>query len=106
MTTASQLPETLNLEFRRGDAFEASYTLGIDITGHDIECQVSSAVNSSVITEPTVTVIDAESGEISIAITSQESADIQAGTYLWNLVVVMDGSQRLTALDGIVEVHR
>jgi hypothetical protein len=106
MATFSQLPGTLNLEFKQGDDVAVAVDFSVALTGYTVAASIISLVNRATIATPTVTVTDAATGAISVGLTGEQTTAMAAGTYKWFVYWDAPGPTRRTALEGIVEVVR
>lgn len=106
MATASQLPGHLAVAFRAGDEYATLVDFSISTTGYSWSAEVYSIVTDEVIQSPTVTVVSAANGQISLGWTETQTAALAPGTYGVRIIWVAPGSSRRTALEGMLEVYR
>lgn len=106
MATFSQLPGTLNLEFKRGDDVAVAVDFSVALTGYTVAASIVSLVSGAAIATPTVTVTDAAAGTISVGLTDEQTSAMASGTYRWYVYWDAPGPTRRTVLEGMVEVVR
>jgi hypothetical protein len=105
MAIVEQLPGNLAIAFRRGDEFAATIDFSIATTGYTWEAEVYSVVTGDVVQSPTVTVISAANGQISLSWTETQTAALAPATYGYRVMWTASGSVRRTVLDGMLEVY-
>lgn len=105
MATASALPGTLNIAFRRADEYGTLIDFSISTVGYSFTAEIVSAVTGSTLVTPTVTVVNASTGQVNLALTETQTASLAAGTYLWRMIWVGPGTTTRTALEGVCEVY-
>jgi hypothetical protein len=104
MATAAQLPGVLNIAFRSGDFYSTLVDFSISTTGYTWTSQVYSLLTGETVATPSVTVVDAENGKVSVGMTASQTAVVPHGTYGWRLTWTSGGTGVRTALDGVCEV--
>lgn len=98
-----QLPGRLNLAFARGDDFAAMLDFSIAMTGYTVTSSITSLVTGREVVPFTTTFVSAANGQVNIALTDSQTADLPRGTYGWSLAWT-EGNATRTALTGMVEV--
>lgn len=104
MALASQTPGHLSVSLRSGDEFGTLLDFSIDTTGFTWSAEVYSVSNGSTLMEPTVTIVDAEDGQVNLSFTEADTVDLAAGTYGLRVMWTAPGTVRRTVLDGMLEV--
>ena len=104
MPVAANLPGYLALAFRKGDSYGTLVDFSINVTGHTWDATVYSLTTGASVVEPTVTVVNAASGQVNVGLTHTQTATLAAGTYGWRLESIAPGDTRRTYLQGVVEV--
>jgi hypothetical protein len=105
MATASALPGNLNIAFRRSDEYGTLIDFSISVSGYSFSAEIVSAVTGSTLVTPSVTVVNASTGQVNLALTETQTASLAAGTYLWRMIWVGPGTATRTALEGVCEVY-
>lgn len=104
MATFEQLPGTLGLAFRKGDAVSAEIDFNpISLEGNTVAASMVSVVGGDVVAAISTQMVDAAAGRLNISLTDQQTSGMAAGTYRWTLTA-NDGVARRTYLTGFVEV--
>lgn len=103
MPTYDQLPGEMSLSFNRGNDFSALIDFSLNMTGYSTTASIVSAVDGSTVVPFTVTVPSAANGQVNIALSDTQTAEIPRGTYRWQMTWVESNATR-TALTGFVEV--
>ena len=106
MPTAADMPGYLAIGFTRSDSYGTLIDFSIDVTGHTWDAYVYSFSDQAIVIEPTVTVVDASSGQVNVSLTSAQTATLPAGTYGWRLVSTAPGDVPRTYISGVCEVRR
>lgn len=77
----------------------------INISGYSVTSQMRrSYYSANAAANITCTITDAFTGEITLSLTPQETANIKAGRYLFDVLVETPGSGSIRLLEGIVTV--
>jgi hypothetical protein len=77
----------------------------IDISGYSVTSQMRrSYYSSNASANITCTITDAPSGEITLSMTPQQTANIKAGRYLFDVMIQTPSSGSLRLLEGIITV--
>lgn len=105
MPTYSQIPGNLNLSLKRGDTFSVLVDFNVNLSGKTVSSAISSLITGQAVIGPTTAVVDAAAGQVNVSLTDEQTGGIPAGTYGWELSWD-SGSERRTALTGVVEVTR
>jgi len=103
MAVFEQLPGYLALSFRQGDDFTTNVAFDFNALNYSWQADVRSTITGESVQQITVTVTDAASGEMTLSLTDEQTADLPAGTWGWTLVGSAGGVKR-TYLSGFVEV--
>lgn len=104
MALATQLPGIASVSFVRGDDWGATFDFDIATTSYTWAASILSVVNDSVIVTPTVTVINAALGQVSVSLSDTQTALIAPGTYRLRLTATAPGGVIRRASEGLVEV--
>lgn len=104
MATASNLPGRLSIACRRGDEYGTIVDFSIDVTDYAFASQVYSLSTGATVVAPAVTVVNAASGQINVAMTESQTSALSAGTYGFRIEWLAPGSVKRTALDGFAEI--
>lgn len=105
MPLTDTLPGSLSIAFRRGDEFSTLLDFSIATTGYTWAAVIHSVVTGTTIATPTVTVVNAATGQVNLGLTEIQTAAIPAGTYGWRLAWTAPGDSIRTVLQGTVEVY-
>lgn len=106
MATYEQLPGTLGLTFRAGDLVSTEIDFSpLALTGYTMSAALSSLVSGEEVVEVTTVVTNASLGQVNVSLTDEQTAQLEPGTYTWELVGETAGARR-TLLTGFVEVTR
>lgn len=95
----SQSPAELDIAWIAGDDLGALLDFDIDLTGYVVTADVQADGNSAV-QAITVTVVNAATGQINIALTDAQTAALGACKRRWVLRWVAPGSVQRTVLAG------
>jgi hypothetical protein len=85
MPSAPQLPAELHTQIVAGDAWEISVDFDFDVTDYTFAAHVTPRTGDAI--AMTVTVVDATAGQITVLLSSANSATLQAGEHQWCLVL-------------------
>jgi hypothetical protein len=102
--TAENLPGTLNLAMRAGDEFGTLLDFSISTTSYTWAAQVYSLLTGETLASPTVTVVNAGTGQVNVALTETQTTDLGRGSFGWRLEATAPGSVKRTMIDGICEI--
>ena len=105
MATAAALPGNLNIAFRRSDEYGTLIDFSISLTGYSFSAEVVSAVTGSTLVTPTVSVVNASTGQVNLSLSEVQTASLAVGSYLWRMIWVGPGTTTRTALEGVCEVY-
>lgn len=105
MPLTDTLPGSLSLAFRRGDEFSTLLDFSIATTGYTWSAAIYSVVTGTTIATPTVTVVNAATGQVNLGLSEIQTAALAAGTYGWRLSWTAPGEALRTVLAGTVEVY-
>lgn len=105
MATAASLPGNLNIAFRRGDEYGTLIDFSIPTTSYSFSAEVVSAITGATLATPTVTVVNAATGQVNLSLSEVQTASLPAGSYLWRMIWVAPGVATRTALEGVCEVY-
>jgi hypothetical protein len=101
----------LTLRFHRGDEFAAHMRityrdsgLPIDLEGYSLSAWASLFDTDEVVAEFDLRVVDAAAGLLSLSLTEDETADLDAGSYRWRLKWIAPNDVGRTILRGVCEV--
>lgn len=106
MPSAADMPGYLAIGFRKGDSYATLVDFSINVTGHSWDASVYSFNTGVTVVEPTVTVVNAASGQVNVSLTHAQTLGLAAGTYGWRLESTAPGDVRRTYIAGICEVSR
>lgn len=106
MATAPQLPGPLNVAFNRTDDFATLVDLSISIVGYTWTAEIYSIVTGQVLASPTVSVVNAASGQFNLVISDTVAATLPPGTLGLRINWVAPGDTKRRAFEGICEVAR
>lgn len=87
---------TVNVEDSNGDA--------INLSGYTAASQIRKSYYSSTADNFTATVTGTANGEVTIAMTSANSANMSPGRYLYDLVITSPTGVKTRVVEGIVTV--
>jgi hypothetical protein len=104
MASYDQIPGRFNLSFRRGDTVSTELDFSVDVTGYSFDAAIVSAVTGGEIEEFTTQTTNASQGKVVLSLTSQETAALQHGTYVWSMSWTEATGLVRTVLSGFVEV--
>jgi hypothetical protein len=104
MSLATQLPGLASVSFVRGDDWGASLDFSIDTTGYTWAAVVESVPNGSTVATPTVTILSAALGQISVNLSRTQTAAIAPGTYRLKITGTASGGTVRRATQGTIEV--
>lgn len=104
MSLATQLPGLASVSFVAGDDWGATFDFSIDTTGYSWAAAVESVSNGSVVATPTVTVVSAALGQVSVNIGRLVTATMAPGTYRLRLTGTASGGTVRRVTQGLVEV--
>lgn len=104
MSLATQLPGIASVSFVRGDDWGATFDFDIVTTGYSWSASVLSVVNDAVIVSPTISVINAALGQVSVSLSDTQTALIAPGTYRLRITATAPGGSIRRATEGFVEV--
>lgn len=77
----------------------------IDISGYSVTSQMRrSYYSSNASANITCTITDAPNGEITLSLTPEQTANVKAGRYLFDVLIQTSGSGTLRLLEGIITV--
>lgn len=103
MATFKQLPAVMNLAFRAGDDVSSTVDFDTALTGLTVTAHVYSLVDQRKMYDIPVTVSNATSGVVTMALTPGHTSGSAPGTYGWKM---QWRNPVRTVLAGIVEVVR
>jgi hypothetical protein len=106
MATAAQSPGELNVAFRRGNDYSTLVDLSISITGYAWQAEIYSITNGQVLTNPTISVVDAAAGKFNISVSDTQAAALPPGTLGLRITWTAPGDYKRLAFDGVCEVGR
>lgn len=87
---------TVNVEDSNGDA--------INLSGYTAASQIRKSYYSSTANSFTATVTGTANGEVTIAMTSANSANMSPGRYLYDLVITSPTGVKTRVVEGIVTI--
>jgi hypothetical protein len=95
-------PATLRLTLITGTTFgpvvitcKDSEDAAVDLTGWSAFAEVRQSVNAAVVLDLAPEVTDAAAGEITIALSDEDTADLTPGSFVWDLILENAAGQRL-----------
>lgn len=105
MAVASQLPETLNLEFVRGDEFTRRFAFSmsstpLDVSAWVITAQTRPSPDDSTSVNFTVDMTDAANGNVDITLSETQTTGLP-GIGTWDFQAVI-GGYTITLFSGTV----
>lgn len=106
MPTAADMPGYLAIGCRKGNSYGTLIDFSIDVTGHTWTAAVYSLVTGVTVLNPTVTVVNAASGQVNVSLTHTQTTSLAVGTYGWRLDSTAPGDVKRTYIAGICEVSR
>lgn len=87
---------TINVEDVQGDA--------INLTGYTAASQIRKSYYSTTANNLTATVTGTANGEITLSMTSANTANLTPGRYLYDLVITAPDTTKTRVVEGIVNV--
>lgn len=105
MTTFTQLPGVLNLDFVRGDSLSIDVDFDQTLNNYTLAASLISIVTGEEVAPLTATLTSGASGIVTISLTDEQTAAIQRGTYRWELTWTSPAGEVRKALSGFAEVR-
>lgn len=87
---------TINVEDVQGDA--------INLTGYTAASQIRKSYYSTTANNLTATITGTANGEITLSMTSANTANLTPGRYLYDLVITAPDTTKTRVVEGIVNV--
>lgn len=100
---------TANLYIDAGTDYENTITVigsngsPLNLDGYTLKSQMRKSYTSSTFFNITVTIVDAENGQIKLSLTSTQSELIPAGRWLYDVEITLNG-YKTRVVEGIVVV--
>lgn len=108
--------ERTDLRVVRGDSFfkefwlsecEDNVVVALSLTGYTLTAEIRQSPTGRVLTTPTVTIVDAASGNLTVALSTTQTNALRAGNYIWYLTVALTAAPTTgthTIMGGLVTV--
>lgn len=101
----TQYPGTLDIAFVQGDDFALAVDFDVALTNYTVSASITSTNLGETVAEPTVVIVSAADGTVSVSLTGEETAAIPRGTYRWGLTWETPGGLQRQAISGFCEVR-
>lgn len=105
MSLAPQLPGKASVSFVRGDDWGATFDFNVDATGYTWAAAIFSVVTGQTLLAPSVSVVSASLGQVSVSLTDLQTSTLAAGTYGLRLTFTAPGGVVRRSTEGLVEVY-
>lgn len=108
--TVSLVPQPTTLEFVRGDGVTVEGTLAnpdgsaFDFTGYTAAAQVRRRSSDAAIAFEFDVALGGDDGTLTLSMTPEASAEVAAGTYVWDLQITSAEDVPLTIARGSLRV--
>jgi hypothetical protein len=101
----------LELTLDQGTTFQTSISLtnddqtAINITNYGFAAQIrKSYYSTNPVANLTVTIANAATGNVTLSMTSANTANVKAGRYLYDLIMTDTGGVKTRVIEGIITV--
>lgn len=114
MAVYSVLPDTLDIEFVKGDELNLLLDFDQDLTGYTFETKIirvlevvgGNVTNSENVTDFDRTIVSLANGQINLSLTEVQTSNLLlGGNYRWYMRWVSPGIRTRTVLSGSISVR-
>ena len=105
MATISNLFIDQDADFTTTVTVNDSTNSALDLTGYTATAMIRKSYKSSTSTEFTIAFVDPRtSGQITLSLTDVQTAGLNAGRYVYDLVIIASGGDKTRVVEGIATV--
>ena len=100
-----------NIFIDQGATFTTTVTVtdangdAVSLSGYSVAAQIRKTFLSSTATAFTATISNASSGEITISLTPTQTAALEAGRFVYDVVITASGGTKTRVVEGQVTVN-
>ena len=100
-----------NIFIDQGATFTTTVTVtdangdAVNLSGYSVAAQIRKTFLSSTATSFTATISNASSGEITISLTPTQTAALEAGRFVYDVVITASGGTKTRVVEGQVTVN-
>ena len=100
-----------NIFIDQGATFTTTVTVtdsngdAVNLSGYSVAAQIRKTFLSSSATAFTATISNASSGEITISLTPTQTAALEAGRFVYDVVITASGGTKTRVVEGQVTVN-
>ena len=100
-----------NIFIDQGATFTTTVTVtdangdAVNLSGYSVAAQIRKTFLSSTATAFTATISNASSGEITISLTPTQTATLEAGRFVYDVVITASGGTKTRVVEGQVTVN-
>ena len=100
-----------NIFIDQGATFTTTVTVtdangdAVNLSGYSVAAQIRKTFLSSTATAFTATISNASSGEITISLTPTQTAALEAGRFVYDVVITASGGTKTRVVEGQVTVN-
>ena len=97
-----------NLVIDQGTTFSSIVTLTdqigspLNLTGYTVASQFRKSYQSSTAISFTASIYDANAGKVRLQLSPEDTTDVKAGRYLYDIELTSSGGEKSRALEGLV----
>ena len=77
----------------------------VSLVGYSAAAQIRKSYSSSTSTDFTTSISNASGGEITITLSDTQTAALEAGRYLYDVLITASGGDKTRAVEGIANVN-
>ena len=100
-----------NIFIDQGATFTTTVTVtdangdAVNLSGYSVAAQIRKTFLSSTATAFTATISNASSGEITISLTPTQTTALEAGRFVYDVLITASGGTKTRVVEGQVTVH-
>ena len=100
-----------NIFIDQGATFTTTVTVtdangdAVNLSGYSVAAQIRKTFLSSTATAFTATISNASSGEITISLSPTQTTALEAGRFVYDVLITASGGDKTRAVEGIANVN-